>query len=1524
MVPPLARHLITVLLVASTLTSPARAGTTLTRTLEVDPASTSAAVRIETPIDQIVARAEALELVCAVDGARLAAGAALRVSYQGFERGRHVACLGLAQGQGLPAGHEGHPARLTVRLEFESSAARPVARERVVPEWETSGGRARATPAPGTVAELAAPAGPRSRGSAPTHGRHAEPFLPTQVPSLLGSPVDYLIVTTDPLVAAFQPLADWKTASGVPAVIRTLSFIREQYPAAADDPERIRLFIRDAYSRWGTRWVLLGGDTEILPTRYAHMTFLGEEQVPSDLYYSCLDGNWNADGDSTFADAYAGPDDPGDDADLLPEVWVGRAPVVTPADAALFVKKTLTYETGPVADYMENVLFFAQVITPNPWSLGQPVTLDGAQLVEQDVLPILDTTPNIHVARMYQNNTDVRWRPGSVHETRDAVYDSLQDGYNLAVHVGHGYREVMSCGDATLDNMSMHALTNGDRLMNFYAIDCTSNAIDFASIGEALMRAPAGGAVTNIGSTTLDYPAFSRSFQKEYFRVLFQDSVTAVGEAQARQKLPFVANSFSDGFYRLSQVSLLLLGDPELRIFSARPRELTVAAPESIAAGAGAIGVTVSAGGAPLVGARVTAWMPGHEYRSGLTDDAGALALPFTPDSVGVCSLTVTAFNARPWRRSLRVVPGTGAALGAAPPVVLDDMLLGRSGDGDGVPEAGEHVDLVVAVRNTGAAAATGVTGTLSTSDPWVTITTATAGYVEVDPGATVAPASGFRVAIAAGCPDQREVAFTLDLSGNGGLLQQQHLQLLVRSPELADLGHTESEQGGNNNGRPEAGETISYSFRLRNVGTADAHALAGHLSSVDGLAVMLDSTFTMPALAAGGEASTAPLRFVPSSGSARLVLTINDTTGPRLVQTLDLGYPGPVTSLAAANGAGGVTLTWKHDPSPDLAGYSVYRSTGAAGPFTKLAPLPIGKSSSWTDADGAPLTLYYYRVTVVDSSGNESSPGGTVSATSGPREHTAFPLFTRESSATPVTVAPASGGTQDILVGGNVLHLFHADGSAPVDADGSSATPGDFTTLGAFYQGGGSMADLDGDGGRDVIGATWTSKQLLAFDAAGNLRSGFPVGLAAEVWSSVAIGDLDADGRSEMVFASLGGKIYAFRRDGSEWLDGDANPATLGVFKSLGGTYNPGTPALADLLGDGRLEIVYAGIDGFLYAWKRDGSNMPGFPVNLGAGVFGSVAIGRLDGPAGPLSIVVPIGNNVIQVVQSNGTIHSGFPVYLPTVTSSRSPSPALADMNGDGLLDIVLAGTNGRIYVFDHNGAPVLPWSASSRFSSLTSEATQASPVVADITGDGIDDIVICDEAGTLAALSGATGAMLPGFPITLSAEASGTPAVCDCDGDGKSEIVTVDFGGTVHMWDYDFPFSPNGAPPWPQFQHDARRTGSSEAPPSVVGVAPPAIEMPRALELAMPEPNPARDGVQLGFGIPIEQDGQALELAIYDLTGRRVRTIAQGPARAGRTVVRWDMRDSRGVHAPAGVFLARMAVGGRALTRKVIVLP
>ena len=156
-----------------------------------------------------------------------------------------------------------------------------------------------------------------------------------------------------------------------------------------------------------------------------------------------------------------------------------------------------------------------------------------------------------------------------------------------------------------------------------------------------------------------------------------------------------------------------------------------------------------------------------------------------------------------------------------------------------------------------------------------------------------------------------------------------------------------------------------------------------------------------------------------------------------------------------------------------------------------------------------------------------------------------------------------------------------------------------------------------------------------------------------------------------------------------------------------------------------------------------------------------------------------------------------------------------------------------------------------------------------------------------------------------------------------DSWSEVVTVDFGGTVHVWDYDAPFSPGGPAPWPQFHHDSRRTGSTEVT-DLLGIDPASAAAPRTLELAAPHPNPARGLSQFAIGVPVEQNGAALELAVFDLAGRLVRVITSGPARAGRSTASWDTRDAMGERIPGGVYLVRLRAGVQSCTRKVVVLP
>ena len=120
-------------------------------------------------------------------------------------------------------------------------------------------------------------------------------------PALLSSGLidRYVIITTDALKEALQPLAEWKIKRGVPTVIKTLSWIRQNFNGV-DDAERMRNFIRWSYHKRGTKYVLLAGDTEIIPTR---LIYTGNFTFAADYYFADLDGSWNANQNDVFGQA---------------------------------------------------------------------------------------------------------------------------------------------------------------------------------------------------------------------------------------------------------------------------------------------------------------------------------------------------------------------------------------------------------------------------------------------------------------------------------------------------------------------------------------------------------------------------------------------------------------------------------------------------------------------------------------------------------------------------------------------------------------------------------------------------------------------------------------------------------------------------------------------------------------------------------------------------------------------------------------------------------------------------------------------------------------------------------------------------------------------------------------------------------------------------------------------------------------------------------------------------------------------
>ena len=107
---------------------------------------------------------------------------------------------------------------------------------------------------------------------------------------------------------------------------------------------------------------LSGGETQapVVPVRglCCYLVGLGtEDNIPSDLYYAALDGDFNADGDSCWGEQEDG-------TDLLPEVWVGRAPADGCGEVGNFVRKTLDYQNA-AGDWLRNVYMVGEWLWDN-------------------------------------------------------------------------------------------------------------------------------------------------------------------------------------------------------------------------------------------------------------------------------------------------------------------------------------------------------------------------------------------------------------------------------------------------------------------------------------------------------------------------------------------------------------------------------------------------------------------------------------------------------------------------------------------------------------------------------------------------------------------------------------------------------------------------------------------------------------------------------------------------------------------------------------------------------------------------------------------------------------------------------------------------------------------------------------------------------------------------------------------------------------------------------------------------------
>jgi hypothetical protein len=349
------------------------------------------------------------------------------------------------------------------------------------------------------------------------------------------------------------------------------------------------------------------------------------------------------------------------------------------------------------------------------------------------------------------------------------------------------------------------------------------------------------------------------------------------------------------------------------------------------------------------------------------------------------------------------------------------------------------------------------------------------------------------------------------------------------------------------------------------------------------------------------------------------------------------------------------------------------------------------------------------------------------------------------------------------------------------------------------------ALADLDLDGVPEIVVGSESGK-VYAWHWDGRAAEGFPVDLGYRIWASPTVFE-DAQGairfaiggKGQMyVLDALGGMVAGWPQPVRGWPDATVATAPLddGTRILAVTTLTPGDPS-----------------EGWIYAWRDDGRLLDGLPIKLDKDSDSSPALADLDGD-GNLWIVFGDDAGWLHVVDLTGQARAGFPVRSlgpqpgPTPTPhppggnvySIEASPALADLDGDGRIEIAVGSWDGRMYVWDDTGQLKPGWPVA------VADQIISSAALVDLDGDDRLDVIVGSKDGHLYGWT-AQGASLAGFPYGLQAPVFSSPWVGDLEGDGRADIVVGANNGLHVIGD----IGSLGRAAWPTFHHDGFRSGA-----------------------------------------------------------------------------------------------------------------
>ena len=634
----------------------------------------------------------------------------------------------------------------------------------------------------------------------------------------------YLFVTPPALQSTLQTqLVEWKKEKGFPCTVATTT-------QTGTTNSQIKAYIQNIYNTWPVPpdYLVLVGDTD---SPYNMPTYMYDGNA-TDLIYTLLEGT-----------------------DYFPEMLAGRISVDSETDLNVVCSKIRNYEKDP---FMTSTTWFTRGLMvydysgslscqTTKWNCRDLMLAHGYTTVEQVTNP-----PTYYGAT--------------------AVNNAINTGVTLVNYRGYGMYSGWT--PPNYYSSDIYNLNNGWKLPVITSMVCGGGNFYSTStdpvFGEVWIRAGSPttpkGAVSFTGPSSLyTHTKWNNCMDGGLYQGIFEEGIGDFGSALLRGKMELyygmpnnqgsggTSNSVECYFHIYN-----ILGDPGLEMWTGIPATLTVTHPTTMAQGVNSFPLAVMMGSTPIEGALVCVYRStGNFQLADWTNANGSVLLDLSNAASGAYTVTVTGHNLKTYHGTL-TISQESIALGINSFTIDDDMIGESNGDGDGQFNPGETIELGVVLKNSGSSqTATNVSATVSSADPYLTITQNTLTGPNVAPGGTSPLTDDFNLTLSQEAVHGHVVQVTLVANCSEGSWTN-----LINLPVVAPLAEATDDTVLAAGGVLNPGQSANYRITLLNSGGDPLNNCTGVLSSADPKLTVTDANGSWGNIAAGASGANASNPF--------------------------------------------------------------------------------------------------------------------------------------------------------------------------------------------------------------------------------------------------------------------------------------------------------------------------------------------------------------------------------------------------------------------------------------------------------------------------------------------------------------------------------------------------------------------------------------------------------------------------------------------------------------------------------------